>query len=96
MVFNPLDGIKTCRGGEGPRTSSTHCSREPLSSNCISMIYASMAGVIPLLWVVVHDILAIHGEMGVAMMSLGGKGGSGEETPTYLSSLSKAHTLASR
>ena len=69
----------TCRGGEGLRPSGTHCSTIPFSISCISKMYVSAVAAVLLVGGVVHVILAMHGEMGVALMSLGGKGGSTEE-----------------
>ena len=78
-MFSPLDGIRSCSGGEGLRLSSTHCSGKPFSNSCISKIYVSAVAVVMLVGGVVHVILVIHCEMGVAVILLGGKGESGEE-----------------
>lgn len=81
MVFSPLDGIGTSRGGEGLRPSSTHCSAEPLFNSCISNMYVSVVAAVLSGEGVAHVILAVQGERGVAVMSSGDNGGPGGGEP---------------
>ena len=77
-MLNPLGGTVNCRGGEKLPPSINHHSATPPVISCISKMYVSATAAVLMVGGVVHVKLAVHGEMGVVLMSLGGKGGPTE------------------